>query len=1105
MIIARSDFRRVRRVRLMTLAATLTLASALTYPTDAAAGGRSQPSRSDSGERVADVDYPAVNDRTRPRSTNGLLDMDTLESPGMHIANTFYDLWHYHSQGRQIARNPGEDFVHMTWTHYDRYAQFGIDRFVNYAAWDVAAGDLVPGFDGASIGLGDFAQAGFPRLDVDSDNKCHVVLHQRSDPGIQNYSAWHLYQTVEGSGSFTPEQLPDYLHWPTDDFGVDVAITQNQGQTKYNSTDIYHIIAMPVAEYGTVPVSSGDIEYWRWDQAVGGNWNLPVVLDSFTSALSYVIDAADGTGKVAVAFTQNYEAQWNGLANIVYRESQTGGMGWVNGTELGNANRHYVTNYTDNTTPGPQAWAHISIAYDHDAVLHLVWDEQRYADGIAHDVAIRHWDDSRQTMDRVARGYYQNGHNPPGDLNLTKITLGIGDGSAFCTEFGSSNENFLYVLFTKNCGESPAERADYSRYGYCNSELYINGSHDGGATWSKPVNLSNTKTPDCHTSDPGSVCASEVMASIARDISGQEGIDILYLFDLEAGPSIPGEWATTINPVKYLNLPGGNDAPFVCPLLAPSLDVLLEQTAECEYHAPSGGGLTIALEIDNGGNAPLNGSVMVMQGGSWLSVAPGGPFALQPADPPLLIEVTMDASSLPNGYYAGEIQITHDDTLIADPQVYPIEFFVTEDYSCPEAKILKTASSSPWVLGLQVGNNGRFGVPDLQGRLLRMPDSSYGIGDASLVIAHGEQSPDTVVFHQFGNNEDDPGQYGFLPVAPLSMDTSAYGTGMGYASATAIFNTRDSLLEVTATWYAPQHADSADFVVAKYVLRNRTNEAGMLPQTLENIVAGLWIDFNVIPAKHVHSQWGNDNGSGFWPDSNLVYQRGLDSIGYSPPDYFTSAGRFSAGVTYMSGRDALGQFFHFQDPVPIRVGVRSNSENLPGPSNGYTGTNSGLIYRRMAGIPGLFYDPAGCDADRYTHYTLDQGLTLAPGETQHYIVAYVSDTLQNFSYGPAPGQTEDAGLHRVVQKAWKWAHSNLGCVCPNVGDPAPDGVVNVFDVIEAIDVAFRNGSPSQSIYCPFADTDVNCDATTNVFDVVAIVDVAFRSADPATAFCQPCA
>jgi hypothetical protein len=92
-----------------------------------------------------------------------------------------------------------------------------------------------------------------------------------------------------------------------------------------------------------------------------------------------------------------------------------------------------------------------------------------------------------------------------------------------------------------------------------------------------------------------------------------------------------------------------------------------------------------------------------------------------------------------------------------------------------------------------------------------------------------------------------------------------------------------------------------------------------------------------------------------------------------------------------------------------------------------------------------------------------------------------------------------------VQKAWKWAHSNLGCVCPNVGDPAPDGVVNVFDVIEAIDVAFRNGSPSQSIYCPFADTDVNCDGTTNVFDVVAIVDVAFRSADPATAFCQPCA
>jgi len=78
------------------------------------------------------------------------------------------------------------------------------------------------------------------------------------------------------------------------------------------------------------------------------------------------------------------------------------------------------------------------------------------------------------------------------------------------------------------------------------------------------------------------------------------------------------------------------------------------------------------------------------------------------------------------------------------------------------------------------------------------------------------------------------------------------------------------------------------------------------------------------------------------------------------------------------------------------------------------------------------------------------------------------------------------------------------CECLCYGDPSCNGVVDVFDVVETVDVAFRAESPTFDFGCPSARTDADCDGLTNVFDVVAMVDVAFRSGDPQTTFCDPC-
>jgi hypothetical protein len=68
-------------------------------------------------------------------------------------------------------------------------------------------------------------------------------------------------------------------------------------------------------------------------------------------------------------------------------------------------------------------------------------------------------------------------------------------------------------------------------------------------------------------------------------------------------------------------------------------------------------------------------------------------------------------------------------------------------------------------------------------------------------------------------------------------------------------------------------------------------------------------------------------------------------------------------------------------------------------------------------------------------------------------------------------------------------------------------VINVFDVVKAVDVAFRAGGsafwpnciPSLAVPCE----DVNCDGVVNVFDVVILVDIAFRSGSP-DRICDPC-
>lgn len=515
-------------------------------------------------ESAFDGSVPVPSGVAGPNQRTGSVQAGTVASPGERFALTYLDAQHYHSQGYQVATNSGEDYAHFVWA--ERWApQADIEgqrlpQCVSYVTYDRIQGVFFTDpFYGDCIGGGSIMSPPpqeFPGLAVGAGNLAHVVHNQWRHWSTPPRQLTYDYFPAEGSDFSFPSFL-DSEPYSTEALWPRVDIQQNDPANGQSGNDIWHVLAHePFSDS-----SRNLLLYWRWHDTTW--WLGPILVDS-TATLGYVLAADAGSDNTAIVLHSAHASDGhNGLRNVAVYESQTEGMGWLDGSELGPSHKRFITAYDD--ALGPEAWVHISCAYDHDGVLHVVWDEQRYA-GATAQVVLRHWNNVRQTIRPVAYAYWDNPVPNGGyDLNLAKITLGIGDGSTTCTEDpgAGTNRNSLYVLYTQFGGPTPQEQADYSEAGYMNGELYLAVSPDGGSHWSTPQNLTNTKTPGCRPELPDSVCASEHWATIARTV---DDIHISYIRDFDAGGAPLGEGSWTINDVMYLNLPGGSDDdPYLCP------------------------------------------------------------------------------------------------------------------------------------------------------------------------------------------------------------------------------------------------------------------------------------------------------------------------------------------------------------------------------------------------------------------------------------------------------------------------------------------------------------------------------------------------------------
>ncbi|MCH8992607.1 MAG: hypothetical protein IIA44_12790, partial [Acidobacteria bacterium] len=142
---------------------------------------------------LATSDRSRMDDRPRVRSLFGTLDVDTLPSPGIASGITTYDAQHLASQGHQVFRDPGTNTVHFVWTYWETI-QDDLDLYghsVNYNTWDVNLGQWNQGFDGVPYcgGCLEYGYGvGYPRGDVGTGNRAHLVLEQQPEPGQDEYS-----------------------------------------------------------------------------------------------------------------------------------------------------------------------------------------------------------------------------------------------------------------------------------------------------------------------------------------------------------------------------------------------------------------------------------------------------------------------------------------------------------------------------------------------------------------------------------------------------------------------------------------------------------------------------------------------------------------------------------------------------------------------------------------------------------------------------------------------------------------------------------------------------------------------------------------------------
>jgi hypothetical protein len=418
-------------------------------------------------------------------------------SPGRQVGSTHYEYQTNGSTGNRVVKDSDGGY-HFAWMN-------GIDfwegnRHVYYNFVDEN------GYWLSDIGLqvNSEERAGYTTIDVLGDGRAVVAYH--SDGGDSPLWLTTAIDFFRGFGTFTEYDPPDlppsgvHAYWP-------YITIDNNGNI--------HVV-------GRVNGSPPELVYTRSGDE-GVNWTELAVIDTINQITGQPVSSLVSE-KVTIIYSHYLEDDVSqSFGDVVYIESE-------NGVDWDWTQRVNITNYTQQDTF--RAWLDLDAVYDYSDQLHIIWNTPLYdpATGEAWvSSIIWHWSEATGIR-MIADGMWDS--NPGGgNLTVSKPSIGVDE------------DNNLFVIWTQFSLD------DVSIGGYSNGELYASASINGGLTWGRRVNMTNSPTPDCW---PGE-CESDHWSSMGEVVD--TSLHVLYINDKDAGGIPQTEGVDTENPVLYLPFP----------------------------------------------------------------------------------------------------------------------------------------------------------------------------------------------------------------------------------------------------------------------------------------------------------------------------------------------------------------------------------------------------------------------------------------------------------------------------------------------------------------------------------------------------------------------
>lgn len=375
-------------------------------------------------------------------------------------------------------------------------------------------GQWLAPYEGAQVsredepdGLGVYLHAGFPSMDIGPGDCIIVFFHT------------HLYipppedTLIIEIHEATTCTWPDYIvlphadsYWPKASINQEGRINIMAGRRVLDSSDTPRI--------------------YNHSDDFGITWGDWIRIDSLTSQL-WAIAASRSSPRCAMVKgepldTFDSPSLWD--MDLFYLISE-------DGTNWNFDEWQPITSYENTPT---RAVADVDILFDENDFLHVVWNTFEIAEPDSefdNSSTLWHWSEETGEISQIA--YFDHVTCEPGAWNmaLCKMSLGVDpDDNLFCVWTGFASD-------------------DSSAGGYCNGDLYMSYSMDGGLTWADYENITNSQTPDCAPEE----CDSDNWATLAEMVG--EYLHIFYVNDKDAGAIPQGEGLVTDNPVRYLEVP----------------------------------------------------------------------------------------------------------------------------------------------------------------------------------------------------------------------------------------------------------------------------------------------------------------------------------------------------------------------------------------------------------------------------------------------------------------------------------------------------------------------------------------------------------------------